>query len=243
MSARRKGRVLMAIGVAVLAALACAVAVTLLMAARAASPAPRPAGESPPAEGVGDREASVDWEYWQTVNPDVAAWVQIPGTEVSQPVVQAPKSDPLRYLTHDVYGEWNLFGCPYIDAGCPQGADSWNVVISGHNISTPPAMFHELERYHDPVFAREHSEVLLHTPQGTRKLSVVGSKTMAGWEALKRVSFSSPDDYRAYREQVMGELDVRVRNAGPYGRMVMLCTCSYYSNPANERTLVIAQQK
>lgn len=56
----------------------------------------------------------VDWEYWKSVNPDVIAWVTVPGTNIDSPIVQAHSSDPEYYLHHDVYGKYNVYGCPYL---------------------------------------------------------------------------------------------------------------------------------
>ena len=36
----------------------------------------------------------VDWEYWKSVNPDVIAWVTVPGTNIDSPIVQAHSDDP-----------------------------------------------------------------------------------------------------------------------------------------------------
>lgn len=124
------------------------------------------------------------------MNPDVVGWIEVPGTSISQPVVKAPGEDPTYYLSHDVYRERNFWGCPYVDAGCKAGLSSWNAVIFGHNISYPPAMFHELEGYRSGQFAAEHAEVVLHTPSCTRRLAVAGADTVPGWEHAKRVEFA-----------------------------------------------------
>ena len=235
----KRGKVLLIVGSVVLAFLALLSAADCWMAGRAAWVSPSPNGEMRE-EGVAEM-VQVDWGYWKEVNPDMVAWIEVPGTQISQPVVQAQLSDPRYYLTHDIYGDWNLYGCPYIDAGCSHGVDSWNVVISGHNISLPPAMFHDLERYHDSSFAREHAEVRIHTPSGTKSLAVVGASTVAGWEQLKRVQFDSLRDFNAYRNELLDEAEVRLEGRDESGQLITLCSCSYYDNPVNERTLVFAQ--
>ena len=227
------------------------------------------------ATGIEELSVPVDWAYWKSVNEDVVAWVEVPGTGVSQPVVQADPADPLYYLSHDVYGSWNPFGCPYVDSGCAGGLDSQNVVIVGHNISFPPAIFHDLERFRDDVFASTHDRILLHTPDGTRRYRLAGVETVPGCEAVKRVAFSGDADFRAYLHERLLACDVVLQAAdevllpqpcyvsvkagsivsphasahassmqsgdGAFGKgMLTLCTCSYFENPVDERTLLYA---
>lgn len=239
-------------------------------------------------------ENPVDWEYWKSVNPAVVGWVKVPGTGVDLPVVEAPEDDPQYYLSHDVYGEWNYYGCPYIDAGCKNGLMSPNVVIYGHNMAVGNPMFAELENYHSQEYAEEHREIVLYTPERVMHLKVIGSRTIGGWEDLKRTEFKRLADFKAYREEMLsacgvvldwndkaveaetGSLkDVYVvgedsnveakaylseagseedafngeaiaSNAAAKSKesdvpqLYTFCTCSYYYNPANERTLVFA---
>lgn len=220
-------------GAALLALTGVLFCVNAWMASRAAAPSPDPDGVTNPEEGC-----PVDWGYWLEVNPDIVAWIQIPGTEISQPIVQAPTDDPRYYLTHDVYRGWNYYGCPYVDADCQFGIESWGATVFGHNITTPNAMFHDLEYYHDPEFLASHQEVIIYTPSGTERLTVAGSRTVGGWEELKRVSFDSAADFAAWRNETLSAV-----GAGPaeeFGRMLTLCSCSYFFNPSNERTLVYA---
>ena len=85
---------------------------------RAANIDPSPISGGTGEGGEDDGFPVVDWDYWLSVNPDIVAWVSVPGTEIDYPVVQASADDPTFYLDHDVYHGWNPYGCPYLDAGC-----------------------------------------------------------------------------------------------------------------------------
>ena len=187
-------------------------------------------------------ENPIDWGYWQSVNPDLVAWVVVPGTGINQPVVQAHDDSPQHYLSHDVYGDWNYCGCPYIDAGCTRGVDSLNAVIFGHNISTPPSMFHDIELYHDASYAQEHSEVIIYTPGEIRHYKVFGVETVPGNAPVKRVEFDNLKDYREYRAARLEASGVKLASIDGTSlkKMVSLVSCSYYFNPSNERTIVYA---
>lgn len=227
-----KGSGLATAGLLALACLGVLAAASAWMGSRAeASPDPNDRIDS-------KSPCPVDWDYWLAVNPDIVAWIEIPGTAISQPVAQAPPDDPEFYLTHDVRREWNLYGCPYVDAECASGVDSPSVVISGHNIDTPPAMFHEIAEFHDPEFLADHREVVLYTPHDTKHLSVIGSKTVPGWTAEKPTRFATARDFQVWRNGKLAEFGRPPED--DFGQMVTLCSCSYFDNPSDERTLVYA---
>lgn len=184
--------------------------------------------------------SSVNWDYWRTVNGDVVAWICIPGTNVNHPLVQARSNDPQFYLTHDVYGNLNMCGCPYIDADCADGLDSGNVVVYGHNMGDE-SMFGQLVEYRDDQWAQEHHDVFVLTPEGTRHLEARGCAVVPGTTERKRCVFDSREDLGRYADAKLGNCQTVIsEERGNWERLFTLCTCSYFDAPANERTLVYA---
>lgn len=182
---------------------------------------------------------AVDWEYWQSVNPDIIGWVTVPGTSIDYPIVQAPASDPDYYLTHDVYGDVNWVGCPYLDASCEGRLfGGGNAVVFGHNPGQGGVMFADFARYSDAGFAREHAEIVLQTPQETRVLAVQATDVIAGWEPLKRTSFEGEADFRLWYSERFDAAAVKLADDAAASSLVTFCTCSYLFNPDNERTIV-----
>lgn len=220
----RAGRLLIVAGAALCA---CGVALALAvgaMASRAASPAPVSYSDNPN-ENCWVPAAHVDWARWEEINPDVVAWLEVPGAGISQPVVRERGDAVGFYLTHDVYGSWNLFGCPYVDVEC-KWPDGRAVYIMGHNISTPPAMFHEL------VDADLSDGAVLYLPDGSeRHLPFLGREVVPGDSYAKRVAFSSAGEFGDWVDGIAGS------SGGDVGQVVALCTCSYSVFPGNERTL------
>ena len=186
---------------------------------------------------------SVDWNYWQSVNKDVVAWICIPGTDIDYPVVQARPDEPQYYLTHDVYGNWNICGCPYVDATCNNGLDTGNVIIYGHNMGDD-SMFGQLVEYRNTSWAWEHREIFLLTPQKTKRLEARGCATVPGATERKRTAFDNRDDLRQYAESKLGSCQAPIPGAGEdWIRLFTLCTCSYFDTPSNERTVVYAFER
>jgi sortase B len=182
---------------------------------------------------------TVDWEYWQTVNPAIVAWVTVPDTDIDYAVVQAPKNAPTYYLTHDIYGNWNPFGCPYIDADC-DGVAGANTVVFGHNMAIAPTMFSDFAKFSDYDFAQSHRTIYLQTPHSRRIIEVSSISIVAGTEMSKRTEFTDTDDLTAwYRERYISAA-VQLQNDQTKHQLFIFVTCSYHYF-LNERTLVYAQ--
>lgn len=157
--------------------------------------------------------SAVDWEYWQSVNPDVIGWVNVPDTAIDFPIVQAHRDNPTFYLTHDVYGGWNYLGCPYLDAECEsEGFDSRCALIYGHNAGDGK-MFADFAKYNVQSYADSHSTILLQTPSTKYKLQVSAVDIVKG-KSVVNETLPSP--------------------------VVGFCTCSYNYWPKDERTIVYA---
>ena len=191
--------------------------------------------------GQGDGEYPfplVDWDYWKGVNPAVVAWVTVPGTGIDYAVVQALPSGADYYLSHDVYRGWNPYGCPYVDAGCPGMAGS-NTVIFGHNMGDGASMFSQFARFSDEGYARDHSLVLLQTPDARLALTVSAVDVVSGHAATKKTRFGGQGEFASWYAERLSEADVRL-GADPRPRQAFtFVTCSY-NYFSNERTLVFA---
>lgn len=242
----RKARSRIALALAAAAFAACLGACCMLasMHSRASFPQPSPLGTSARegAAPASDPFPTVDWDYWLSVNEDVVGWVTVPGTGIDQPIVQADPADPQYYLWHDVYREPNYLGCPYIDADCPQGFDSPNCVVFGHNMGgDDQSMFGDFELFSDAGFAAEHRSILIQTPTRKIELEARCVEVAAGWEATNCTSFETPAEFQLWYEERVANSAVVLDGATP-DSVITFCTCSY-GYWSNERTLVIAAQK
>ena len=190
---------------------------------------------------------SIDWEALRQVNPDVIGWLQIEGTHVNTPLVLAPQDDPDYYLTHNIYREQSMYGCPYLDAGCSSDFSSLHNVIYGHNMGWDDAVFADLANYADQKYAAQHRKAVIATPLKTITLRICAARVIEGSTALFRVKFESDEDFAAYCANVIAPqayaIDGNFEQSAPQEaprQLFTLCTCSYRFNPADERTLVFA---
>lgn len=231
---------------ALAAALAAFVAAGALLAwlcgvhDRAADVEPSPASESPAASEAGDGFPAVDWGYWLSVNPDIVAWVTVPGTSIDYPVVQASADDPTFYLDHDVYRDWNPYGCPYLDAGCAElGVDSPLALMFAHHMNDG-SMFSALASCSDAEFAESHSEILLQTPGQKVRLRIVAVDVVDANAEGKRLEFADGEELDAWLGELLANADVVLDAEADAGSVKAFCTCSYGRWNGHERTIAYA---
>ena len=106
----------------------------------------------------------VDFETLFGQNPDIYAWLDIPNTDVSYPVVQS--TDDTFYLDRDIDGEKSAYGAIFSESTY-NGKDFSDpiTVLYGHNM-IDGSMFGSLQiLYSDRESIGEHSEIIVYMPE------------------------------------------------------------------------------
>ena len=113
---------------------------------------------------AGSAEAfTVDFEALQQINPDIVAWLRIPGV-LDYPVVQG--TDNSYYLDHTFRKEYNIAGSIFLDArNMADFSDSKNIIY-GHNMRNG-SMFHVLKNFQNLDFYQANREIWLYLPDGS----------------------------------------------------------------------------
>lgn len=176
----------------------------------------------------------IDWDALLARNPDAVAWVHVPGTPVSYPVVQAREEEPERWLHRDLDGNWSAYGTVYMDSGC--SVEGPVALVFGHHM-IDGSMLSTFASYTSEDFREEHPRVYVQTPEGVGYvLKVQAAEVVSGTSSVP-ASFEWPSDESAWLEGKTGD------GAVPACEWVF-CTCSYTGVfPGNERTLAYARPK
>lgn len=240
---KRKVRtIVLSIVLALLIAIIAACAYFIYSCEERANPEPSPTATFEVVQ-PDDGFPAVDWNYWLSVNPDVIGWVTVPGTNIDQPIVQAPKDNPTYYLKHDIYKQYNPMGVPYLDADCPNGLDSYNALIFGHHWKGG-RVFSNFEKFSDYNYATEHQKILLQTPDSKRILNVQCVEVTRGSAKTKVCDFESYASFQLWYKDRFDASRVQLAitpgdGIGSYPKQIVsFCTCSYAHK--NDRTLVYA---
>lgn len=89
--------------------------------------------DAPADETEAPRGPEVDWAGLKALNPDVVAWIQIPGTEVNYPVYEAEDND--KYLHSDASGNYAFGGLLFCDFKCTRpGMVDPHTLVYGHHL-------------------------------------------------------------------------------------------------------------
>ena len=106
-------------------------------------------------------------------NEDMAAWIQIPGTNIDYPVMWTPQ-DENEYLYKDFNGKKNQNGSLILDTDSCLEPLTTNLIIHGHNMKSG-AMFGNLTDYEGESYYKEHKEIILYTEGVQRKYEVIAA--------------------------------------------------------------------
>lgn len=103
---------------------------------------------------------TVDLEEIEKQNFRVMAWIEIPDTPVSYPVVQG--EDNTYYLSHTFEGEESLYGSIFLDCENNSNFRDSHSVMYGHNMQDG-TMFAFLNQYEQPEVMQKHPYIYVYT--------------------------------------------------------------------------------
>ena len=179
-------------------------------------------------------------------NPEVIGWIKIDDTDVDLPVMQR-EGDNSYYLKHDLDGNWDDLGLPYLDYECDI-QQSRHLILYGHNMGVGDTVrFSSLQNYREPEYYQEHPVIELDSLNGGQYYKIVAVYAITTRESdgdvfhfNQYVNFA--DD--AAEQEYLDEVAKRAfYTTGDYARaderLLTLCTCTYEMSDA--RLLIMAR--
>lgn len=114
-----------------------------------------------------NKKFSIDWNKLQSINSDVVAWIRIPNSNISYPVVQGNTNN--EYLRTNIYKKRSRGGVPFVDSSIENPFNCVNTVVHGHNLMNG-MMFSQLKKYSNPEFAKKHNKIYVYFPSGEKRI-------------------------------------------------------------------------
>lgn len=102
-------------------------------------------------------------------NEDVVAWIWIPDSRISYPVMQGEDND--FYLNHTWQKKENAVGSIFLEWQISPDFSEFNTIVYGHNMKNK-TMFSQLHDYQDSRFRDAHPYVYLLTDNGVWRYEV-----------------------------------------------------------------------
>lgn len=193
--------------------------------------------------GVEIPEKNLNWAEIQTENPDIYAWIYIPGTAVDYPILQHPE-DNSYYLNHNVDGSAGYPGCIYTENYNTTTFNDKNTVIYGHDMKDG-SMFATLHNYRDSEFFEENSYIFIYMPNETYVYEIYTACEFGDEHLHYAYNFDDTESYGQFISDVANvrAMDAQVRrdiSVTAEDRMITLSTC--IASKPNNRYLVTAVQ-
>lgn len=107
----------------------------------------------------------IDFAMLQKINPDIYAWIEIPGTVISYPIVQRTDNNTF-YLDHSSDGSYYIGGAIFTENYNTKDFTDRNTVIYGHYMKDG-TLFTGLHNFIDADFFAEHRYIYIYTPENT----------------------------------------------------------------------------
>lgn len=196
--------------------------------------------ESKEAEAVYEG-CPVDFAGMWKVNPDVYAWITVPGTSIDYPILQHP-SDNTYYLNYNIDGSYGYPGCIYTENMNAKEFTDNNTVIYGHNMKNG-TMFAGLHKYEDDSFFEQNSKVYIYTPEKELSYTIFAAYIYDDRHLLYSFNFADQAVYSTYLENIqsMRSMNANFREGievTAEDKIITLVTC--IANQDDKRLLVQA---
>lgn len=103
---------------------------------------------------------SIDWPALQAFNPQIVAWIYMPDSDISYPIVYGNDD---YYLHHSYSGEYSIYGSIFISEEMKGDFTLDNTIVYGHSADTG-GMFSSLKNFVDYGYFESHPYFYILTP-------------------------------------------------------------------------------
>lgn len=196
----------------------------------------------PPSQDENEENAeptfTVNFEELKQGNPDIYAWIDIPDTVISYPMLRSETED--YYLSHNADKKSSAYGAIYTQNYNSDTFEDFNTVIYGHNMRNG-TMFGTLKKYRNKEYFDNNSYINIYTPQSKLTYKIFAAYVYDDSHILYTFDFADKEIRKTYLADIFsgkfgGHLnsDVEVTEDD---KIITLSTCT---NVDSERYLVQA---
>ena len=183
-------------------------------------------------------ETPVDFEALKKENPDIYAWINVPGTSVDYPVLRR-EGDNSYYLNHSVDNKKSTYGSIYTEDYNDMDFADFNTVVYGHNMKNG-SMFGTLKKYRDKTFFEQNQYINVYMPGRIMKYQIFAAYVWDDRHILLNLDFDDEAICESYIDMIFSTRKMNANINSDLAvtkddRIITLSTCT--SNK-NERYLV-----
>lgn len=165
-------------------------------------------------------------EKLQNENSDVKAFMEIPGTYIAYPIMQA--NDNSFYLRKGINKKYDIAGSIFMDYMNDSKVDDANTVIYGHHLDIE-SMFTGLDGYRKNDFAQNHRTIYLVTNEGLREYQVFSAYGIPSEYDYRTLDFEDSEERIKYFNKLKAnsENELKTRDFKESDTIITLSTCQY----------------
>ncbi len=196
--------------------------------------------EAPPVQ----LRRNIDFDALREENPDIIAWIEVPGTDIDYPVMRT--DDNAYYLSHNARREYDIYGAVFADVENSIDFTSQLMVVYGH-FTPVETGFTQLHRYEDRSFFDANRDVYVYLPGRQLNYEVVSAFTTDDRWLTNGTDYADPDVMQGFigwlgtsaaagdsGEAAYADLD----GVAAGDRLMVLSTCTQWELADGRRYLV-----
>lgn len=151
-------------------------------------------------------QSPINFDEQHQLNPDIYAWIQIPGTVIDYPILQKESGDQSYYLDTRADGVPGLPGSIYTENINAKDFKDANTMIYGHDM-LDGSMFAQLHRYEDPAFFEANPYVYIYLPDRMLKYQIYAAVVVSDEHIMLKYDFRNPDSFQQYLNDTFASQD------------------------------------
>lgn len=135
------------------------------------------------------------------INEEIIAWIGIPGTKISYPVMQG--DDNVYYLNHTFSHKVNSAGSLFMEVLNAEDFSDYHTLIYGHNMKNG-SMFGTLSYYKSPTYLVAHPYIYVDVEEGRLKYQIFSCYETTADSDSYTIGFAPDDVYADYLAKIKG---------------------------------------
>ena len=167
----------------------------------------------------------IDFPAWQSLNPDVKAWIHNQSISVDHPILDSPDNE--YYLTRDLDLSYKAMGSIFFDFRNKTDFSDPNTIIYGHNFDNG-LMFSNLVRYKNQQFYEQNTYYYLYTPEQVYRVDIAAGIVVSETDiTYLDIDFQSDMEFRSLIQKIKENSVIETGiELSPRDRLVTLYTCT-----------------
>ena len=168
-------------------------------------------------------ERQIDFTGLKRVNPDIVAWIYVPGTPIDYPVLKNPYDN--YYLTHDFEGAYSKLGAIFMQAAASEDFVQRHTILYGHNMASGQ-MFGRLKWYAQKEFRDAHPYIYIYQPKQTLRCRVYSVYECLDGSDTYQTVFSDDKEYHLWQQMTAASDDAQTTVPSRKEQVLTLSTCT-----------------